>query len=116
MSKYLDMLKRQNSEKRPPPLLQKLQKAPFDTFCSSEGGHFQEKTAEPEVLAPSPDHRTLIQTDAAVAAAARAYHNHLFGPGRSTGCCAARHGRYCDTGGRLREAYHLAHRMAEERK
>lgn len=63
--------------------------------------------------APVPDHRTLIQTDAGVAAAAHAYHNHLFGPGQATGCCAARHARYCPEGARLREAYHTAHRQAE---
>ena len=65
---------------------------------------------------PSPDGRTLIQTDGTVATAAAAFHGHLFGPGRSTGCCAARHGRYCAEGARLREAYHCAHRIAEGRE
>lgn len=69
----------------------------------------------PACPAPVPDHRTLIQTDAAVAAAAHAFHCHLFGPGQATGCCAARHGRYCPEGARLREAYHTAHRQAEGR-
>ncbi|MFZ2207388.1 MAG: hypothetical protein WAV22_01825 [Porticoccaceae bacterium] len=70
----------------------------------------------PACPAPVPDHRTLIQIDAVVAAAAHAFHNHLFGPGQATGCCAARHARYCSEGARLREAYRTAHRAAEGRQ
>ena len=73
-------------------------------------------TPAPTCPAPVPDHRTLIQTDAGVAAAAHAFHNHLFGPGQATGCCAARHGRYCAEGARLRADYHEAHRTAEGRQ
>lgn len=105
MTKYIDMLRRLNSEKRPPSLLPKLSKAPFSTFDSNQSAHFQEKTAAPEV----PDHRALTQTDDTVATAAAAFHNHLFGPGRSTGCCAARHGRCCAEGAQLRGAYHTIH-------
>lgn len=72
-------------------------------------------TPAPACPAPIPDHRTLVQTDAAVAAAAHAFHNHLFGPGKATGCCFARNGRYCAKGARLREAYHAAHRQANDR-
>ncbi len=38
---YLDRLKGVNSEKRSPLLPQELQKAPFDSFCSTPSGHFQ---------------------------------------------------------------------------
>ncbi|PIV89414.1 MAG: hypothetical protein COW48_00650 [Hydrogenophilales bacterium CG17_big_fil_post_rev_8_21_14_2_50_63_12] len=41
---YLDRLKGMNSEKCPPLPLQELQKAPFDSFCSSHGARFQKIT------------------------------------------------------------------------
>lgn len=44
MMGYLDRLKGMNSEKCPPYPLQKLQKAPFDSFCSAQGGRFQKMT------------------------------------------------------------------------
>lgn len=37
----LDRLKGMNSGKHAPKELQKLQEAPFYSFCSSQGGHFQ---------------------------------------------------------------------------
>jgi hypothetical protein len=38
---YLDRLKGVNSENCPPLPLQELQKAPFDSFCSTHGARFQ---------------------------------------------------------------------------
>lgn len=96
--------------------------APFrPAFAPAESQQFRgfspdsplSPTIQGKSPAPVPDHRTLIQTDAGVAAAAHGFHHHLFGPGQATGCCAARHGRYCAEGARLREAYHTAHRAAE---
>lgn len=56
----------------------------------------------------APDTRLLVQRDQVVRAAAHDFHGHLFGPGRSTGCCYARGARYCPEGARLREACHRA--------
>lgn len=53
MMGYLDRLKGMNSEKCLPSPLQELQKAPFDSFCSSQGGRFQ-KIASPEQVTPTP--------------------------------------------------------------
>jgi hypothetical protein len=44
MMGYLDRLKGMDSEKCPPLPLQELQKAPFDSFCSSHGARFQKIT------------------------------------------------------------------------
>ena len=48
MMGYLDRLKGAVSEKQAPTVLQKLQKAPFDSFCSAQGGHVA------EIEAPAP--------------------------------------------------------------
>lgn len=50
---YLDRLKALDSEKCPPSLPQKLQKDPSYSFCSTQGGRFQE-IAPPEQAKPSP--------------------------------------------------------------
>jgi len=42
MMSYLDRLKGMDSEKCQPSQLQKLQKPPFYSFCSTKGGRFQE--------------------------------------------------------------------------
>jgi hypothetical protein len=41
---YLDRLKTQNPEKQAPKALSKLPKDPYDSFGSSQGGHFSENT------------------------------------------------------------------------
>lgn len=51
MMGYLDRLKGAVSEKQAPTVLQKLQKAPFDSFCSTQGGHVSEiETSDPARL------------------------------------------------------------------
>lgn len=50
---YLDRLKSMDSEKCLPSPLQKPQEPPFDSFCSSQGGRFQE-IAPPEQVTPTP--------------------------------------------------------------
>lgn len=50
---YLDRLKGMNLEKCLPSPLQKPQEAPFDSFCSAQGGRFQ-KIAPPEQVTPTP--------------------------------------------------------------
>jgi len=54
MMGYLDRLKGMNSEKRPPSLLQELQKTPFDSFCSSHGARSQ-KITPPDHATPEPE-------------------------------------------------------------
>jgi hypothetical protein len=41
---YLDRLKTQNPEKQAPKALPKLPKGPYDSFGSSQGGHFSENS------------------------------------------------------------------------
>lgn len=48
MMGYIDRLKGMDSEKCPPSPLQKLQEAPFDSFCSSHGARFQENALDLE--------------------------------------------------------------------
>lgn len=43
---------------------------------------------------------------AEVVEAARAFYQHVFGPGRTVGCCNAPMGRYCSEGKQLRDKYY----------
>lgn len=45
---------------------------------------------------------------------AHAFYNHLFGEAKQTNCCYAKAGRYCNKGQRLKNAYYLAVRQANE--
>ena len=63
MMGYLDRLKGTVSEKQAPTVLQKLQKAPFDSFCSTQGAHVSEIEAPGalwgRVAIRGPDGRTV---------------------------------------------------------
>jgi hypothetical protein len=43
-----------------------------------------------------------------VAALAGAFYAHIMGPGKATGCCNGRAGRYCPEGQRLKSIYYEA--------
>jgi hypothetical protein len=63
MMGYLDRLKGAVSEKQAPSALQKLQKAPYDSFCSTQGAHVSEIEAPGalwgRVAIRGPDGRTV---------------------------------------------------------
>ncbi|MGV6818719.1 MAG: TubC N-terminal docking domain-related protein [Thiotrichales bacterium] len=61
---------------------------------------------KPELLAVLQSEQQQPIDDAAKLA--RDFYNHLFGNGKTTGCCYAPTGRYCAEGQRLKRAYYRA--------
>lgn len=113
MSKYLDRLTCEFS-KAPPLPTAKTAKSPFGSNDSSQGSPVSEISAAAEAAREAAEERAaILEQDAhlrkeaaeQVAGLAHAYYNHLFGPGKATGCCDAPMGRWCHEGRRLRARY-----------